>query len=337
MTNISAICSLAPLLLFSMHNMTITFGPVPSRRLGRSLGINNIPPKSCSYSCVYCQVGATQGKTVIPREFYQPTEVRKAVEIQIQKVSDANESIDYLTFVPDGEPGLDINLGKSIELLRPLGIPVAVITNASLLWQPEVRVAIGKADWVSVKVDSVLEPVWQRLNRPHDTLRLSEVVDGIRHFAGEFCGQLVSETMLIENINDTTDNVAGVAAFLQEIGVATAYLAIPTRPAAEPDVQGPSESVVNRAYQQFTGFLPQVECLIGYEGDAFAFSGDIENDLLSITAVHPMRKSAVRALLKKARADWHVVEKLIIDGKLVKTDYQGEEYFLRRFEKQQSE
>ena len=127
MTNISAICSLAPLLLFSMHNMTITFGPVPSRRLGRSLGINNIPPKSCSYSCLYCQVGATQGKTVIPREFYQPTEVRKAVEIQIQKVSDANESFDYLTFVPDGEPGLDINLGKSIELLRPLGIPVAVI------------------------------------------------------------------------------------------------------------------------------------------------------------------------------------------------------------------
>jgi len=311
--------------------MTITFGPVPSRRLGRSLGINNIPPKSCSYSCLYCQVGATQGKTVVPQSFYQPVEIREAVEIQLQKVSETNESINYLTFVPDGEPGLDINLGKSIELLRPLGIPIAVISNASLLWRPEVRTAIGKADWVSVKVDSVLEPVWQKLNRPHNTLRLSEVLDGIRHFAREFCGQLVSETMLIENVNDTTENVAGVAAFLQDVGVAIAYLAIPTRPTAEPAVQGPSESVVNRAYQQFADYLPQVECLLGYEGDAFAFSGDIKNDLLSITAVHPMRESAVRSLLKKARADWQVVEQLIKDGELVKTDYQGEQYFLRRF------
>ena len=82
--------------------------------------------------------------------------------------------------------------------------------------------------------------------------------------------------------------------------------------------------------------VPNVEYLIGYEGDAFAYSGDIQDDLLSITAVHPMRKSAVRALLKKAGADWRVVEQLIMDGKLVKTDYQGEEYFLRRFEKQKA-
>ena len=316
--------------------MTITFGPVPSRRLGRSLGINNIPPKSCSYSCLYCQVGATQGQTVVPREFYQPLEIRQAVELQVQKVREANEAVDYLTFVPDGEPGLDSNLGKSIELLRPLGIPIAVISNASLLWQPAVRSAIGKADWVSVKVDSVLEAVWRRLNRPHDTLLLSEVLDGIRIFAREFCGNLVSETMLIENVNDDIDNVAAVAEFLQDVGIATAYLAIPTRPTAEPAAKGPSEIVLNRAYQQLAMSVPNVEYLIGYEGDAFAYSGDIQDDLLSITAVHPMRKSAVRALLKKAGADWRVVEQLIMDGKLVKTDYQGEEYFLRRFEKQKA-
>lgn len=317
--------------------MTITFGPVPSRRLGRSLGVNNIPPKTCSYSCLYCQVGATRGKTVVSQAFYQPAEIRQAVDTQLQKVRDANEPIDYLTFVPDGEPGLDINLGESIELLRPLGIPIAVISNASLLWQPEVRMAIGKADWVSVKVDSVLEPVWKKLNRPHESLQLQAVLDGIRRFAQEYCGHLVSETMLIENVNDATDNVAEVAAFLQEVGVATAYLAIPTRPTAEPAIRGPSESVVNRAYQQFAGYLSQVECLLGYEGDAFAFSGDIQDDLLSITAVHPMRESAVRSLLKKARTDWQVVEELIAEGKLVKTDYQGEQYFLRRFKKQQTE
>ena len=135
--------------------MTIAFGPVPSRRLGRSLGINNIPPKSCSYSCLYCQVGTTHGKTVVPQAYYPPTAIRDAVESQLGKARAANEAVDYLTFVPDGEPGLDENLGESIELLRPLGIPIAVISNASLLWREEVRAATGKADWVSVKVDSV--------------------------------------------------------------------------------------------------------------------------------------------------------------------------------------
>lgn len=311
--------------------MTITFGPVPSRRLGRSLGINNIPPKSCSYSCLYCQVGATHGKTVEPQEYYQPAEIRQAVEKQVKQARAANERIDYLTFVPDGEPGLDSNLAKSIELLRPLDIPIAVISNASLLWQPAVREAIAKADWVSVKVDSVLESIWQKLNRPHENLRLATVLDGIRQFAREFCGHLASETMLIQNINESEDNVVGIAAFLQEIDVATAYLALPTRPCAEPGIYGASEECLNRAYQQFANYLPEVECLLGYEGDEFAFSGDIENDLLSITAVHPMRDSAVRALLKKAHAEWQIVEKLVDEGKLVKTEYQGEKYYLRKF------
>lgn len=314
--------------------MTITFGPVPSRRLGRSLGINNIPPKSCSYSCLYCQVGATRGKTIAPHEFYHPTEICQAVETQVQKVRAANERIDYLTFVPDGEPGLDINLDKSIELLRPLDIPIAIISNASLLWLPEVREAISKADWVSVKVDSVLESVWKKVNRPHENLQLNKVLDGIQQFAQEFCGHLVSETMLIQNINDSRDNVMGIATFLEEIGVVTAYLAIPTRPCAEPDISGASEEFLNWAYQQFASYVPKVECLLGYEGDEFAYSGDVEQDLLSITAVHPMRESAVRALLNKAQADWQIVEKLISEGKLVKTEYLEEQYYLRRFMRQ---
>ncbi len=311
--------------------MTITFGPVPSRRLGRSLGINNIPPKSCSYSCLYCQVGATRGRTIVPQEFYQPAEIRQAVELQLRKVRDARETIDYLTFVPDGEPGLDINLGKSIKLLRPLDIPIAVISNASLLWLPKVRKAISEADWVSIKVDSVVEKAWQKLNRPHERLQLDQILDGIRQFAREFGGQLVSETMLLQNINDSRENLAGIAAFLQEIGIACAYLAIPTRPTADPDAQGVDEATLNRAYQEFAGYVPKVECLLGYEGDEFAFSGDVEKDLLSITAVHPMRESAVRTLLNKAHADWQIVDKLLGEGRLVKTEYLGEQYYLRRF------
>ncbi len=313
--------------------MTIAFGPIPSRRLGRSLGINNIPPKSCSYSCLYCQVGATLCTTVVPQAFYQPEKIREAIELQLEKVRGLNESVDYLTFVPDGEPGLDINLGKSIELLRPLGIPIAIISNASLLWLKEVRAAIGKADWVSVKVDSVEENIWKRLNRPHETLQLSVVLDGIRSFAQEFAGELVTETMLVEGVNDNLDSVARTAGFLDDLRITQAYLSIPTRPPAELTVRRPAEAVVNSAYQLLASRIPKVEYLIGYEGDAFAFSGDIHHDLLSITAVHPMRESAVRTLLGKAQAGWQVVEQLMAEGKLVETEYESERFYMRRFSK----
>ena len=317
--------------------MTIAFGPVPSRRLGRSLGINNIPPKSCSYSCLYCQVGATQGKMLEPQVFYAPENIYQEVSEQLQKVHHSDEPIDYLTFVPDGEPTLDINLGKAIDLLRPLNIPIAVISNASLLWHKDVRAAIGKADWVSVKVDSLIEGIWKQVNRPHEALRLDDIMDGIRQFAKQFHGELVAETMLINGINDNEDSVTSVADFLHEIGVSRSYLSIPTRPTAETGIRGPDEVTVNRAYQILASRLPHVEYLIGYEGDAFAFTGDVRHDLLSITAVHPMRESAVKELLGRAKADWPLVEELIAKGMLKEVDYLDKRYFVRCFAAQSEE
>ena len=317
--------------------MTIAFGPVPSRRLGRSLGINNIPPKSCSYSCLYCQVGATKGQTIKLREYYSPEDIYQEVSAQVKKSISADEPIEYLTFVPDGEPTLDINLGKAIELLRPFNIPIAVISNASLLWNEDARASIGKADWVSVKVDSVVESVWKQVNRPHEALCLDDIMNGIRQFAEQFHGELVSETMLINGINDNDTNVASVADFLHEVGVSKAYLSIPTRPTAETGIRGPGEATVNRAYQIMASRLTHVEYLVGYEGDAFAFTGDVRQDLLSITAVHPMRESAVRELLGRARAEWSLVEELITEGSLKEVDYLGKRYFVRCFASQREE
>jgi wyosine [tRNA(Phe)-imidazoG37] synthetase (radical SAM superfamily) len=268
---------------------------------------------------------------VEPRGFYAPEDIYQEISEQLQKVHSSDEPVDYLTFVPDGEPTLDINLGKAIDLLRPLNIPIAVISNASLLWHKDVRAAIGKADWVSVKVDSVVEGIWKQVNRPHEALRLNVIMDGIRQFARQFHGELVAETMLINGINDNEDSVTSVAEFLHEIGVPRTYLSIPTRPTAETGIGGPSELVVNRAYQILASSLPHVEYLIGYEGDEFAFTGDVRHDLLSITAVHPMRESAVREILKRAKSEWSVVEELIAEGKIKQVNYLGNRYFVRRF------
>jgi wyosine [tRNA(Phe)-imidazoG37] synthetase (radical SAM superfamily) len=308
----------------------IAFGPVPSRRLGRSLGINNIPPKICTYSCIYCQLGRTIKMQVKRRAFYEPEEVLQDVHDKVEKARGTGEAIDYLTFVSDGEPTLDVNLGREIEMLRPLGIKIAVITNGSLIGREDVREDLLGADWVSLKMDSTRRGIWRKIDRPHGTLRLDSILDGALKFTQAFRGELVTETMLVEGVNDDDDHIREVAGFLARLRPAIAYLAIPTRPPAEEWVQPPDEEVINRAYQIFSEKVNHVEYLIGYEGNAFAFTGDVEEDLLSITSVHPMREDAVSEFLARAGADWSVVHRLIAQDQLVESKYDGLTFYMRR-------
>jgi len=310
----------------------LAFGPVPSRRLGKSLGINNIPAKTCSYSCLYCQLGRTTNMTTERQAFYKPEDILKEVERKVDEAASRNERIGYLTFVPDGEPTLDVNLGKAISLLRQIEIPIAVITNASLIWREDVKEDLLEANLVSLKVDAVSENLWKRINRPHKDLKLDAILEGIREFASEFKGTVISETMLIEDIN-YGDGFEKVADFLKHLKrLDKAYIAIPTRPPAEEWVKPAKEETVNAAFQVFSERLgvDRVEYLIGYEGNAFAFTGRVEEDLLSITAVHPMRKEAVEEFLKKANTDWHVIEKLLEEDKLIELEYEGNKYYMRR-------
>jgi wyosine [tRNA(Phe)-imidazoG37] synthetase (radical SAM superfamily) len=308
----------------------IAFGPVPSRRLGRSLGVNNIPPKICTYACAYCQLGRTIKMQIDRQAWYEPEEILSAVRDKVAKAREAGERIDYLTFVPDGEPTLDVNLGRAIGLLRPLGIPVAVISNASLIWRQDVRDELTAADWVSLKVDAVEEAVWKRVNCPHGRLRLPRILDGALAFARVYGGELVSETMLVAGVNDSEETLQAVATYLGQLKPHRAYLSIPTRPPAQEWVQAPDEQALARAYQILSAAVPDVEYLIGYEGDAFAFTGDVEGDLLSITSVHPMREGAVSEFLARAGADWSVIDGLVRQGRLVQTEHEGHRFYLRK-------
>jgi wyosine [tRNA(Phe)-imidazoG37] synthetase (radical SAM superfamily) len=308
----------------------IAFGPVPSRRLGRSLGINNIPPKICAYSCVYCQLGRTPKMQVDRCPFYEPEEIVSAVGNKVARTREAGESVDYLTFVPDGEPTLDIHLGREIELLKQLHLPVAVITNASLIGRRDVREDLMGADWASLKVDAVEEAVWRRIDRPHGSLELSSILEGALVFAREYRGELMTETMLVAGVNDGEEQLQALAGFLARLQPDRAYLSIPTRPPAESWAQAPHEQVVNRAYHVLEKKVQQVEYLIGYEGNAFAFTGDVKEDLLSITAVHPMRQDAVSDYLARAGAAWLAVHQLVAQGELVEVEHGSHTFYLRK-------
>jgi wyosine [tRNA(Phe)-imidazoG37] synthetase (radical SAM superfamily) len=305
------------------------FGPVPSRRLGRSLGINNIPPKMCSYSCVYCQLGRTLAMRTERDTFYSPDAVVSQVEAKVNRLSDLGGRIDYLTFVADGEPTLDENLGQEIRRLRPLGINIAVITNASLIAREDVQADLSGADWVSLKVDTVHHQVWNRLNRPHKALDQDRIMQGMLEFRHKFQGQLVTETMLVRGLNDGEQQLQGIASFLRDLAPDKAYLAIPTRPPAVASVCSPTDETLGRAFRLLQEHLPSVEYLIGYEGNTFAATGSAAHDLLSITAVHPMKKEAVEELLARSESDWTVVSALIAQGALVEARYEGEVFYLR--------
>jgi len=310
------------------------FGPVPSRRLGRSVGINNIPPKVCTYSCVYCQLGSTLKMTMERKVFFQPEEILKEVEEKVSEVKKFDETIDYLTFVPDGEPTLDLNLGTKISLLKQeFDIKIAIITNSSLIWRDDVKEELTNADLVSFKIDAVTKNTWKRINRPYGKLELDKIIEGILEFSENYQGKLITEVMLVRGINDNKDCLNDIADYIAQINLDTAYIAIPTRPPAENWVKSPDEEHINLAYQIFNKKVKNAEYLISYEGNVFSFTGDVENNILSITSVHPMRKDALEEFLNKANSDWGVVKKLIAQKEVVELVYEGKTFYMRNLHK----
>jgi len=309
----------------------IAFGPVPSRRLGKSLGINNIPDKVCSYACVYCQIGRTLKMEIKRRVFYPPELIFEDVKKKVEQAKARREHIDYITFVPDGEPTLDINLKKEIELLKTLGIPLAILTNSSLIWNEEVREDILSFDFVSLKLDAVNEGLWKKINRPHKSLKLDEILEGMLKFKKEFKGKLITETMLIDGVSYGNE-FHKIGKFLNELNPDISCIAIPTRPPLERLVKPAKEEIINQAFQAFAKSIghEKVEYLIGYEGNEFAFTGNIEENILSITAVHPMREDAVNELLKKGNATWDIIKKLMQEKKLLELKYEGAKFYMRK-------
>lgn len=308
----------------------IAFGPAPSRRLGRSLGINNIPAKTCTYSCVYCQIGRTPILQTAIRNYFPPFRILREVRERASLLCELGQHVDFLTFVPDGEPTLDRGLGEVLRLLkREFRVKTAVITNGSLLWREDVREALALCDWLSVKVDACTEATWRKVNRPHPHLKLDRILDGILRMAEAYDGELVTESMLIRGLNDSASDLDALAHYLSVLGPETAYLAIPTRPPAERWVKAPEEAVVNDAFHRLSSRLARVELLAGFEGSAFGYSGNPEEDLLSLTSVHPLREDAAREWLKRVGADWSTISTLLREGRMVELKYNGKTFYLR--------
>ncbi len=307
------------------------FGPVQSRRLGSSLGINHLPPKTCTYSCVYCQLGRTSFMTTNRSMFSDPQKIVDMLEARVGELTRDGRKPDMITFIPNGEPTLDRGLGVMIENLRPLGIPTAVITNASLLWHPDCRAQLMGADVVSIKVDSVIEDTWRKIDRPHGTLKLDAVFNGIHWFAQFYKGKLITETMLVKGLNDSAREARAAAAFIADLHPHTAYLALPLRPPAEDWVEAPDHKTLVRAFEIFKSQIDQVELMLELPDSKLAGGESDLAILLSTLAVHPLSQADIGRFLEERGIPLDQLEALIADGLIRRVPYKKTQFYLREY------
>ena len=175
------------------------YGPVPSRRLGFSLGIDILPSKTCTLDCIYCQLGPTSDKTLRRRKYYSLEEILA----QIKKKISSGQRIDYITFSGSGEPTLNTILGKLIrEIKKVTSLPVAVLTNSTLLPRKDTRAALLEADLLAPSLDAATQDIFEKINKPCSPLKIKEVIDSLISFRREFKGLLWLEIMLVKGVND---------------------------------------------------------------------------------------------------------------------------------------
>ncbi|MFZ2414229.1 MAG: radical SAM protein [Candidatus Cryosericum sp.] len=291
--------------------------------------MNNIPPKHCSYSCVYCQLGVTRSLETQRTRFYDSAAIVAEVRARVIQLREAGEPVDFITFVPDGEPTLDVNLGHEIAGLKGLGIPIAIITNSSLLSMDSVRNDLSQASLVSVKVDAVNELAFRKVDRAHHSLSLAEILAGITTFSAAFASEIITETMLIDSMNDSEQELRDTASFIATIHPSRSYIGVPTRPPAEPWIKLSTEQALTTAYQIFHERINNVEMLITPEEGEFVTTDDLERDLLSIVSVHPMREEDLLKTLAARDSDFALIERFLQKNFITKTTYGGTTFYIR--------
>ena len=275
-----------------MKNRKFTFGPVPSRRLGRSLGIDIVPFKICTYVCIYCQLGRTTCKTVETKEYIPIADVLEEIK-NLHKSIDA----DYITLSGSGEPVLNSGIGNLISGIKKLtSIPVAVLTNGSLLSRKEIRDAIQKADLVIPSLDAGENETFQRINRPHSSIKFDEMVEGIIQFRMEFRGELWLEIMFVDGINSSDTDVRKLIPLIDRINPDRIQLNTAVRPPAD---EGVRQVSMERMEIIRKTIGPEVELITKHERtyDGLPPSGDeilamlkrrpcSLSDLASVTGLH---------------------------------------------------
>jgi len=249
-----------------MTKHSFVYGPVPSRRLGLSLGINIIPSKTCTLDCIYCQCGRTTKKTLERRSFFPINDILAAVRSAVRPspLAPHPPPPDFLTFSGEGEPTLNKDIGRIIRRLKhEFSIPVAVITNSTLLTDPQVRRDLYAADLVVPSLDAADQRNFARVDRNHRDLSVADIIEGLKLFRRGFRGRIWLEIMLVKDINDSVEHVVALRKAAWEIKPDRVQLNTVVRPPAEKSAKPMSRDD-----------LEQIQCLFGPNTDIIGETKD---------------------------------------------------------------
>lgn len=301
------------------------YGPVPSRRLGRSLGLDMVPMKTCCFDCIYCQLGATTVHTAERREYVDVEDVLRELEAWLEAGGEA----DYLTFAGCGEPTLNINLGDAMARAREMsGIPVCLLTNGALLWRKGVRDSAMQADLIMPSLDAGTQETFERVNQPVKGLFIDQVIDGLKETVIEYHAEVWLEVMLVSGINDTDDELAALGESIREIRPDQVQINTVVRPAPGRDVErvdngtlvrarvilGPNATVISSAWER--------EVPEGAEHSA--------QEVLALVSYRPCTVEDVsHGLGMHPNESIKYLQHLISEGKLEREDREGETFFVR--------
>ncbi|MHA1210944.1 MAG: radical SAM protein [Candidatus Heimdallarchaeota archaeon] len=301
------------------------FGPVPSRRLGQSLGVSPIPPKTCNYSCVYCQIGRTTRFTNERQDFFPREDILNEISLFI----DSSEKFDYITFVGEGEPTLCKSLGWLIRATKELTQkPVAVITNGALLYDPEVRKELLAADVVLPTLDATTQELFKKINRPRKQLSIDKIIQGMLDFRSEYQGQIWMEVMVVEGLNDSPETIKGIAQVLDTLNCDRVYVNVAIRPPAEKWVKIPDKKTVLEICEILGAHnISHYESDVGFQIEK---EDDLESQILKITTRHPLRQSQIISMLDLPEEEvLQLLQKMAKANKIEQVEYNDQLFWVR--------
>ena len=308
--------------------MKYVFGPVSSKRLGQSLGVDLLPPKSCTWNCIYCQLGKSRKFVTERQEFFPREEILE----EVREALTVNTGLDWITFVGSGETMLYKGIGWLVAEVKKLtNTPVAVITNGSLLYLPEVRQELLQADAVLPSLNSGSEDLYELIDRPAAGLTFLQHREGLKAFRREYKGRLWIEVMLLGGINDTDVALNDLANVLEEIHPDMVHLVLPTRPAPEQEIRLPSDERLEQAIAILSKVAVVINPLKG--------NMDLRNapDMLeAITAIvsrHPVQqrelhKAVADCFPGEAQKADDILSGLFASGRFGLVEHNGEPYWV---------
>lgn len=299
------------------------YGPVPSRRLGYSLGVDILPFKTCSLDCIYCQLGHTKRKTVRRQKYFD----ENIILAQIKDAIASGQRIDYITFSGSGEPTLNTALGNLIrEIKKSTAIPVAILTNGTLLFRKSVREALFPADLVVPSLDAATQDIFERINRPHPSLKIEHIIGGLTKFRHEFGGKIWLEVLLVKGVNDSPTHLDALKTAISGINPDKIHLNTVVRPPAEKSAF-PLSSHELSEIRQFFGKKAEVVAEFDKSQDRPA-SQDLKAAILALVARRPVTLADMSQSLGKHQNELiKYCDFLLKEGRIKLVIHEGKKFY----------